>query len=66
MVDRRQFTRDHPGARLVYFEGPLGIAVAAQRECQLKRWSRAKKLALIQNNTAVLQRLSQSRARLRP
>ena len=55
-----KFTRDHPGGRLVYFEGPLAIAVALHRERQLKRWSRAKKLALIQNKTAVLRRLSQS------
>jgi putative endonuclease len=60
-----KFTRDHPGGRLVYFEGPLAIAVALQRERQLKRWSRAKKLALIQNKTAVLRRLSQSRERHR-
>jgi putative endonuclease len=61
-----KFTRDHPGGRLVYFEGPLAIAVAVQRERQLKRWSRAKKLTLIQNNTAFLKRLSQSRERHRP
>jgi putative endonuclease len=56
-----KFTRDHPGGRLVYFEGPVPIATAPRRERQLKRWSRAKKLALIQNQTAVLMRLSQSR-----
>ena len=60
-----KFTRDHPGGRLVYFEGPFPIAIALQRERQLKRWSRAKKLALIQNQTAVLMRLSQSRERHR-
>ena len=54
-------TRDHPGGRLVYFEGPFPTAIALQRERQLKRWSRAKKLALIQHQTAVLMRLSQSR-----
>jgi hypothetical protein len=37
------------------------MAVAFQRERQLQRWSRAKKLALTQNKTAVLRRLSQSR-----
>ena len=55
------FTRDHPGGRLVYFEGPFPVAIALQRERQLKRWSRAKKLALIQHQSAVLVRLSQSR-----
>ena len=58
-----KFTRDHPGGRIVYFEGPFPIAIALRRERQLKRWSRAKKLALIQDQTAVLMRLSQSRER---
>jgi hypothetical protein len=35
--------------------------MALQRERQLKRWSRAKKLALIQNQTTALMHLSQSR-----
>ncbi|MBV8279317.1 MAG: GIY-YIG nuclease family protein [Verrucomicrobia bacterium] len=56
-----KFTRDHPGGRLVYFEGPFPIAIALQRERQLKRWSRAKKLALIQHKTAALMRLIRSR-----
>ena len=51
------------GGRLVYYEGPFEFAVALQRERQLKRWTRAKKLALIQNQTLVLSRLSQSRER---
>ena len=49
-----KFTRDHPGARLVYVEGPLSNALASQRERQLKRWSRAKKLALIRNQIELL------------
>jgi putative endonuclease len=56
-----KFTRDHPGGRLVYSEGPFTMDGALRRERQLKRWSRAKKLALIQNQTTVLKRLSQSR-----
>jgi putative endonuclease len=55
-----KFTRDHPGVRLVYVEGPLSPALALQRERQLKRWSRAKKLALIQNQTVLLKTLSYS------
>ena len=46
-----KLTRDHPGGRLVYVEGPLPILVSLQRERQLKRLSRAKKLALIQNQS---------------
>ena len=56
-----KFSRDHPGGRLIYVEGPLSITLALGRERQLKRWSRAKKLALIRNQTAVLKKLSQSR-----
>ena len=56
-----KFTRAHAGGRLVYYEGPFEFAIALQRERQLKRWSRAKKLAPIQNQTVVLSRLSQSR-----
>ena len=37
--------------RLIYVEGPFSIALALQRERQLKRWSRAKKLALVSNQT---------------
>lgn len=56
-----KFTRDHTPGRLVYYEGPFEFAVTLRRERQLKRWTRAKKLALIQNQTLVLTRLSQSR-----
>jgi predicted GIY-YIG superfamily endonuclease len=56
-----KFTRDHPGQRLVYFEGPLPEIAAVRRERQLKRWTRAKKLALIRNQYALLRELSRSR-----
>jgi putative endonuclease len=60
-----KFTRDHSGARLIYFEGPLPITLALQREHQLKRWNRGKKLALIRNQTVLLKKLSQSREKPR-
>ena len=56
-----KFTRDHSGARLVYVEGPFPPAWALQREHQLKRWSRAKKMALIRNQTELLKQLSHSK-----
>jgi predicted GIY-YIG superfamily endonuclease len=37
------------------------FAQARQREAQLKRWSRVKKLALIRDDHVVLRQLSQSR-----
>jgi putative endonuclease len=60
-----KFMRDHAGGRLVYYEGPSELAITFQRERQLKRWSRAKKLALIQNQAMVLRHLSQSREKRR-
>ena len=57
-----KFTRDHRGPRLVYVEGPLALTLAVQRERQLKRWSRAKKLALILNQTLLLKKLSKPQA----
>ena len=54
-------TRDHRGARLVFVEGPLPKPVAVSREAQLKRWSRAKKEALIRGDLESLHRLSRSR-----
>ena len=60
-----RFTRDHPGGRLIYIEGPLSITLALKRERQLKRWSRAKKLALARNQSVVLKKLSRSREKPR-
>ena len=34
-----RFTRDDPGGRLIYVEGPLPNALTLQRERQLKRWN---------------------------
>jgi len=46
---------------LVYVDGPIAPDAAVKRERQLKKWSRAKKLALIQGVTEKLKMLSQSR-----
>lgn len=54
-------THDHGQPRLVYCEGPVPPIDAIQRERQLKRWSRAKKEALIRGDLAALRQLSQSR-----
>jgi predicted GIY-YIG superfamily endonuclease len=45
---------------LVYSESHPDHSSALRRELQLKRWSRAKKLALIQGDLANLKRLAQS------
>lgn len=46
---------------LVYFEGPMEIDSVIKRERQLKKWSRAKKLALICGDKEGLRCLSRSR-----
>ena len=46
---------------LVYYEGPMDLEFALKRERQLKKWSRAKKMALIRGDKEELQRLSRSR-----
>lgn len=47
--------------KLVYAEGPMDFGVAVKREHQLKKWSRAKKCALIRDDKDELRRLSRSR-----
>ena len=42
------FTKQHEIARLVYFEQYDAISNALQREKNLKKWSRAWKVALIE------------------
>jgi putative endonuclease len=46
---------------LVYTEGPMEATAAIKRERQLKKWSRAKKIALIQGDFGKLKVLSKSR-----
>ncbi len=56
-----KFTRDHLDAKLVHVEGPYDLPTAIRREHQLKRWSRAKKLALIKGDFAKLHSLARRR-----
>jgi putative endonuclease len=56
-----KFTHDHLAVKLVYVEGPFDLTEAVRREFQLKRWSHAKKLALIRGDSAKLKTLSRSR-----
>jgi putative endonuclease len=46
---------------LVYVEGPIAPDAALKRERQLKKWSRAKKMALIHGDLETLKSLSKSR-----
>ena len=54
-------TRIFAPYRLVFVEGPFERCIAAKREIQLKKWSRAKKIALITGDGGELIRLSKSR-----
>jgi len=56
-----KFTRDHAAPHLVFCEGPMSVEAAVTREAQLKRWSRAKKEALIRGDRLALRHLSRSR-----
>ena len=47
-LDPRSFTSCYRVDRLVHFEAFQGIVTAIEREKQLKGWSRAKKIALIE------------------
>ncbi|MFP4204049.1 MAG: GIY-YIG nuclease family protein [Opitutales bacterium] len=46
---------------LVFVEGAMDSAAATKRERQLKKWSRAKKIALISGDYDTLKFLSKSR-----
>jgi putative endonuclease len=56
------WTKAHHGSRLVYSETYLTLSSARKREMRLKRWSRAKKEALIAQNFVLLNKLSRSRS----
>ena len=47
--------------KLVYTEGPVEMGEACKRERQLKKWSRAKKRALVEGDKDALRGLSRSR-----
>jgi len=55
------YTQAHRPVRLVYQELYRSQSKALKREAQIKRWSRQKKLALINGNKALLTKLSKSR-----
>lgn len=44
------FSREHRLTDLVYFEGPMQIGAAIEREKKLKKWRRKWKLALIEKS----------------
>ena len=59
--DGGHYTSDNRPERILYREEFKTLSEAKIREQQIKRWSRAKKLALIKGNKAELIKLSKSR-----
>ena len=57
-----EWTRSHYGARLVYSEPHITLSSTRKRELQLKKWSRAKKEALIAGDLALLKALSRRKS----
>lgn len=49
-----KYVRYFNSVKLVYFEKYLTIKQSMQREIQLKKWSRAKKEALVKNDKIAL------------
>ncbi len=55
-----EYTKIHKPKKIVYSEQFDGRTEAVQRELQLKKWSRAKKIALINGDIQRLKKLSVS------
>ena len=55
-----EWIKAHPNAHLVYFEPHATLGSARKREIQIKKWSRAKKEALIAGDFVKLKNLSHS------
>ncbi len=56
-----EYTKLHLPVKLIYYETFDRIDFAFNREKQVQRWSRAKKIALIKGDTAQLKELSKNR-----
>ena len=56
-----QTTFKDPPVSIVYQESCLDFSTARKREAQIKKWSRAKKEALITGDIEMLKRLSKAR-----
>ncbi len=52
------FTRKYNATKLVYCEETNDVHVAIEREKQIKGWTRAKKIALIESNNPLWKDLS--------
>jgi len=55
-----EYTKQHLPVQLIYYEKFNNIDEALNREKQIKKWSRAKKIALIKNDFELLKTLSKN------
>ena len=60
-----KYTRGRTPVRMIFSEDHSDKTSALKREIELKGWTRAKKLALIEGNKAKLIELSKSREELK-
>ena len=58
-------TKLDPPLKLVYSESFPAFSEARKREAQIKRWTRAKKEALVSGELAKLRKLSKSRKKIK-
>jgi len=61
-----EYTKQHLPVKLVYYETFERIDKAFDREKQVQRWSRAKKIALINRDIELLKQLSKSKTSIAP
>ena len=59
-----EYTKIHAPFKLVYYETFDRVDLAFEREKQLQKWSRAKKIALIKGDTELLKKLSKNKSEL--
>jgi len=60
-----EWIKAHPNADLVYLERHATLGGVRKREIQLKKWSRAKKEALVEGDFAALKGLSRCKSAAR-
>src|SRR5690554_992989 len=61
-----EYTKLHSPVKLVYYETFERVDLAFEREKQVQKWSRAKKIALIKRDTELLKKLSKSKSEGEP
>lgn len=61
-----EYTKLHSPVKLVYYETFERVDLAFEREKQVQKWSRAKKIALIKSDFELLKKLSKSKSEGEP